>query len=64
MVIMAVGSAVLIALVFGFTRYNSHGVLELKKSFIITVIIISIVIGAIISGIDALIEMMTYHEKG
>ena len=62
--IMALGSAILVALVFGFTRYKSHGVLELNKSFIITVIIISIVIGGIISGIDALIDMMTYHEKG
>lgn len=61
MMIMAVVSSLLVSFIFGFSRYKSQGTITIERSFIIVIAVICISIGAIISGIDALIEMMNYH---
>lgn len=61
MTIMAVLSGILVAIVFAMRRSINQDTLLIDKKFITVVIIISVVIGAIISGIDTLIDMMTYH---
>lgn len=61
MIIMAILSGFLVAIVFGMRRSVTQETFAIDKKFITAVIIISVVIGAIISGIDTLIEMLTYH---